>query len=248
LGRSEEGSIVTGSPYIYTNYLRKKAPHMANRTVQLTDELYDYIVSVSVREPQTMRDLRTETATLAEAGMQIGPEQAQFMSLLIKLIGAKRTLELGTFTGYSALTVALALPEDGQIVACDVSDEWTSIGRRYWEEAGVAHKIDLRIAPALETISKLSTDASQQNTFDFAFIDADKENYGAYFEHCMKLVRPGGLIAIDNVLRGGAVVDKSDQDAGTAEIRELNAKLAYDERVDVSLVPIGDGLTLVRKR
>lgn len=195
-----------------------------------------------------MRDLRTETATLAEAGMQIGPEQAQFMSLLIKLIGAKRTLELGTFTGYSALTVALALPEDGQIVACDVSDEWTSIGRRYWEEAGVAHKIDLRIAPALETISKLSTDASQQNTFDFAFIDADKENYGAYFEHCMKLVRPGGLIAIDNVLRGGAVVDKSDQDAGTAEIRELNAKLAYDERVDVSLVPIGDGLTLVRKR
>lgn len=221
---------------------------MTNRTVQLTDELYDYLVSVSVREPQTMRDLRAETAKLAEHGMQIGPEQAQFMSLLIKLIGAKRTLELGTFTGYSALTVALALPEDGQIVACDVSDEWTSIGRRYWEEAGVAHKIDLRIAPALETLSKMSADASQQDTFDFAFIDADKDNYGAYFEHCIRLVRPGGLIAIDNVLRGGAVVDKSDQKAGTVAIRELNAKLAYDERVDVSLVPIGDGLTLVRKR
>jgi predicted O-methyltransferase YrrM len=214
----------------------------------MTDPLYDYLLSVSVREPEVMRDLRAETAKLAEAGMQIGAEQGQFMSLLIKLIGAKRTLEVGTFTGYSALTVALALPEDGRIIACDVSEEWTSIGRRYWQRAGVAHKIDLRIGPGNETLAKLVADASQHNHFDFAFIDADKSNYGAYFEHCIKLVRPGGLIAIDNVLWGGSVVDESDQTADTVAIRQLNAKLYQDQRVDVSLVPIGDGLTLARKR
>jgi predicted O-methyltransferase YrrM len=219
-----------------------------NRTVEITAPLYDYLLSVSVREPQVMRDLRAETAKLAEHGMQIGPDQAQFMSLLVKLSGAKRALEVGTFTGYSALTVALALPEDGQLVACDVSEEWTNIGRRYWQRAGVAHKIDLRIAPALETLGQLSTDSRWHNSFDFAFIDADKDNYGAYFEYCLKLVRPGGLITIDNVLRGGAVIDLSDQEAGTLAIRELNAKLYADERVDLCLVPIGDGLTLARKR
>ncbi len=221
---------------------------MTNRTVELTESLYDYMLSVSVREPEVLTELRAETAKLAESGMQIGPEQGQFMSLLVKLIGAKRTLEVGTFTGYSALTVALALPEDGQIIACDVSDEWTSIGRRYWQRAGIAHKIDLRIGPGNETLTKLVADHKQHNSFDFAFIDADKSNYGAYFEHCIKLVRPGGLIAVDNVLWGGAVVDAIDQKEDTVAIRELNAKLHKDERVDVSLVPIGDGLTLARKR
>ncbi len=221
---------------------------MANRMTAMTDPLYDYLLSVSVREPEVMRDLRAETATLAEGGMQIGPEQGQFMSSLVKLLGAKRTLEIGTFTGYSALTVALALPEDGRLVACDVSEEWTSIGRRYWERAGVAHKIDLRIGPGKETLAKMVADSSQHNSFDFAFIDADKSNYGAYFEHCMKLVRPGGLIAIDNVLWGGSVVDESDQTPDTVAIRELNAKLYQDQRIDLSLVPIGDGLTLARKR
>jgi caffeoyl-CoA O-methyltransferase len=216
--------------------------------VELTESLYDYMLSVSVREPEVLTELRAETAKLAESGMQIGPEQGQFMSLLVKLIGAKRTLEVGTFTGYSALTVALALPEDGQIIACDVSDEWTSIGRRYWQRAGIAHKIDLRIGPGNETLTKLVADHKQHNSFDFAFIDADKSNYGAYFDHCIKLVRPGGLIAVDNVLWGGAVVDASDQTEDTVAIRELNAKLHKDERVDVSLVPIGDGLTLARKR
>jgi predicted O-methyltransferase YrrM len=221
---------------------------MANRTVELTESLYDYLLSVSVREAEVLADLRAETAKLAEGGMQIGPEQGQFMSLLIKLIGAKYTLEVGTFTGYSALTVALALPEDGQLIACDVSEEWTSIGRRYWQRAGVAHKIDLRIGPGKETLAKLVADSSQHNRFDFAFIDADKSNYGVYFEHCIKLVRPGGLISVDNVLWGGSVVKESDQSADTVAIRELNAKLHKDERVDLSLVPIGDGLTLARKR
>jgi caffeoyl-CoA O-methyltransferase len=180
--------------------------------------------------------------------MQIGAEQGQFMSLLVRLIGAKRTLEVGTFTGYSALTVALALPADGQVIACDVSEEWTSIGRRYWQRAGVAHKIDLRIAPGNETLAKLVADHSQHNSFDFAFIDADKSNYGSYYEYCIQLVRPGGLIAVDNVLWSGGVIDPSDQRPDTLAIRALNAKLHDDERVDVSLVPIGDGLMLARKR
>jgi caffeoyl-CoA O-methyltransferase len=221
---------------------------MANRTIEMTDPLYDYMLSVSVREPEVLRDLRAETAKLAEAGMQIGAEQGQFMSLLVRLIGAKRTLEVGTFTGYSALTVALALPADGQVIACDVSEEWTSIGRRYWQRAGVAHKIDLRIAPGNETLAKLVADRSQHNSFDFAFIDADKSNYGSYYEYCIQLVRPGGLIAVDNVLWSGGVIDPSDQKPDTLAIRALNAKLHDDERVDVSLVPIGDGLMLARKR
>jgi caffeoyl-CoA O-methyltransferase len=221
---------------------------MANRSTELTEPLYDYMLSISLREPQVMSDLRAETAKLPEGGMQIGPDQAQFMGMLVKLIGAKRALEVGTFTGYSALTVALALPEDGQLVACDVSDEWTSIGRRYWQKAGVAHKIDLRIAPALETLGKMAADRSQHNSFDFAFIDADKDNYDAYFEYAMQLVRPGGLITIDNIFRGGAVIDAKDLDAGTDAIRQLNAKLKHDERVEVAVVSIGDGLTLARKK
>jgi predicted O-methyltransferase YrrM len=219
---------------------------VSRRTEPLTDELYDYLLSVSLREPDVLRRLREETATMEQAGLQISPEQGQLMSLLVELVGASRTLEIGTFTGYSALMVALALPPDGYVVACDVSEEWTSIGRRYWAEAGVEHKIDLRLGPALDTLDTLL--AEERVGFDFAFIDADKESYGAYYERCLALVRPGGLIAIDNVLWHGRVIDPSATDADTEAIRAFNAKLAKDERVSLSLVPIGDGMTLARKR
>ena len=220
---------------------------MSSKTIQMSDDLHAYLLDVSLREPDVLRRLREETRPMEAAGMQISPEQGQFMRLLMKLVGAKRTLEVGTFTGYSALATAMALPEDGCIVACDVSEEWTSIGRRYWEEAGVAHKIDLRIGPAAETLASLLDDG-QAGTFDFAFIDADKNNYDTYYEHALKLVKPGGLIGIDNVLWGGRVLDAKRDDDDTVAIRALNQKLHADERVDLSLVPIGDGLTLMRVR
>jgi caffeoyl-CoA O-methyltransferase len=220
---------------------------MSRRTEPLTDELYDYILDVSLREPPVLRELRGETGALEKAQMQISPEQGQFMALLVQLIGARRTLEVGTFTGYSALVVALALPADGRVIACDVSEEWTTIGRRYWRKAGVADKIDLRLAPALETLDGLLREG-RQGHFDFAFIDADKPNYDAYYERCLELVRPGGLIAIDNVLWHGKVIDAAVTDDDTEAIRRLNAKLKSDERVTLSLVPIGDGLTLARRR
>jgi caffeoyl-CoA O-methyltransferase len=179
--------------------------------------------------------------------MQISPEQGQFMRLLIQLIGAKKTLEVGVFTGYSSLSVALALPADGKIIACDVSEEFTAIARRYWQEARVAEKIDLRLAPALETLDELLA-TGQAKTFDFAFIDADKENYDAYYERSLQLIRPGGLIAIDNVLWSGRIADPHIQDESTQAIRALNQKLRNDERVTLSLIPIGDGLTLALKR
>ena len=194
-----------------------------------------------------MRRLREETAALEMAQMQIGPEQGQFMALLVELMGARKTLEVGTFTGYSALAVALALPEVGRLVACDISEEWTAMGRRYWEEAGVAHKIDLRLAPALETLDELLTEGSA-GTFDFAFIDADKEGYDAYYERSLELIRTGGLIAFDNTLWEGKVVDPTATDVDTEAIRAINTKLAGDERVTLSLLPVGDGLTLARKR
>jgi predicted O-methyltransferase YrrM len=178
--------------------------------------------------------------------MQISPEQGQFMALLVKLIGAKKTLEVGVFTGYSSLVVALALPADGKIVACDVSEEYTSVARRYWQQAGVADKIDLHIAPALETLDNLLT-AGERETFDFAFIDADKGNYDNYYERCLELIRPGGLIAIDNVLWSGKVADTEIQDNQTNKIRALNRKLHEDSRITLSLVPIADGLTLAMK-
>jgi len=181
------------------------------------------------------------------AQMQIGPEQGQFMALLVELMGARNALEIGTFTGYSALAVALALPEGGRLVACDISEEWTAVGRRYWEEAGVAHKIDLRLAPALETLDALLTEG-RAGAFDFAFIDADKEGYDAYYERSLELVRTGGLIAFDNTLWGGKVVDPTATDVDTEAIRAINTKLAGDERVTLSLLPVGDGLTLARKR
>ena len=220
---------------------------MARRTMSLTDELYDYILSVSLREPEVLFRLREETAALPWAECQISPEQGQFIAFLVRLLGARRALEVGVFTGYSSLWVALALPEDGQMIACDVNAEWTTTAQRYWREAGVDHKIDLRLAPAVETLDEL-VETGESSSFDFAFIDADKQNYDAYYERCLRLVRPGGLIAIDNVLRYGLVADEGAQDWTTRETRTLNRKLHADERVDISLVPIADGLTLVRKR
>ena len=220
---------------------------MSNRTLSMTDALYDYLLTVSSREPEILRRLREETARLPNAGMQIGPEQGQFMGLLIQLMGARRTLEVGVFTGYSSLAVALALPPDGRVVACDVSEEWTAIARRYWAEAGVAGKIELRLGPAVETLDALLADG-QTEGFDIAFIDADKENYDHYYERALRLVRPGGLIAIDNVLWSGRVADPEAQGESLVAIRALNAKLHRDERVTLSLVPIGDGLTLALRR
>jgi caffeoyl-CoA O-methyltransferase len=220
---------------------------MASRTLSLTDPLYDYLLKVSLREPPLLARLREETEALPLAAMQISPEQGQFMALLVELIGARRTLEVGTFTGYSALCVARALPADGQIVACDVSAEYTDVARRYWAEAGIADKIDLRLAPALDTLDALLDDG-QAGAFDFAFIDADKKNYNGYYERCLALLRTGGLVAVDNVLWNGAVIDPVEQDPDTQAIRKLNLQLQQDERVSLSLVPIGDGLALARKR
>ena len=220
---------------------------MARRSINLTDPLHEYLVASSVREPAVLARLRAVTAPLEMAGMQISAEQGQFMRLLVELIGAKRVIEVGTFTGYSSLAMALSLPADGRIVACDVSKDWTDIARRHWTEAGVAGKIDLRLAPARDTLDALIK-AGEQGHYDFAFIDADKKNYDAYYECCLQLVRTGGLLAIDNVLWNGKVIDPSANDEDTNAIRALNAKIAKDERVSVSLVPIGDGLTLARKR
>ena len=220
---------------------------MSNSHTNITDELAVYLRRVSLREPAVMRRLRERTASEPQARMQITPEQGQFMQLLVQILGARKTLEVGVFTGYSALAVALALPPDGRVTACDVSAEWTSIGKPYWEEAGVAHKIDLRLAPAVDTLDRLIADG-QQGTYDFAFIDADKTNYDRYYERTLVLVRPGGLIGIDNVLWHSRVIDPSVNDADTMAIRSLNTKIHADERVSLSLVPIGDGLTLARKR
>ena len=218
---------------------------MLNQSLGIDPQLYRYLQSVSLREPEILTQLRQETAKHPMGNMQIAPEQGQFMALLVQLIGAKKTLEVGVFTGYSALAVALALPADGKVVACDVSEEYTAIARRYWQLAGVAHKIDLRIAPALATLNQL---LAQAQTFDFAFIDADKSNYEHYYERALQLVRPGGLIAIDNVLWSGRVADPQVQDNRTQAIRALNRKLHQDQRVTISLVPIADGLTLARKK
>jgi predicted O-methyltransferase YrrM len=224
---------------------------MAGRRTEIDDRLHDYLLANSLREPEVLRRLREETAGLPHAGMQIGPEQGQFMALLVELIGARRTLEIGTFTGYSALAVALALPADGRVVACDVSEEFTAVARRYWAEAGVADKIDLHLAPALETLDRLlgpGPGGGQAGHFDFAFIDADKVNYDGYYERVLSLLRPGGLAAIDNVLWDGKVVEAAPDDPDTQAIRALNAKLKHDARVTISLLPLGDGLTLARKR
>lgn len=220
---------------------------MSTRSLGLEPRLYDYLLAVSVREPSILAELRAETAQLPSAGMQISPEQGQFMRLLVELIGARRTLEIGVFTGYSSTCVAMALPDDGKLVACDVNDEYTSIARRYWRRAGVDGRIQLELRPALETLDRLLA-TGQAGAFDFAFIDADKENYAAYYERCVQLLRRGGLMAIDNVLWDGSVANPDDQRSSTQAIRALNERLRVDERVSVSLVPIGDGLFLARRR
>lgn len=220
---------------------------MSNKTFTLDERLYDYLLAVSLREPPILAELRRETRADPLARMQIAPEQGQFMALLAKLTGAKRYLEIGVYTGYSSLWMALALPEDGSVVACDVSEEWTSVARRYWERAGVGHKIELRLAPALVTLDELIA-AGEAERFDLAFIDADKENYWAYFERCLELVRPGGLIAIDNTLWSGKVADPDDHEPTTEAVRAFNRRLWGEGRVELSLVPIGDGLTLALKK
>ncbi|MBP0018762.1 MAG: class I SAM-dependent methyltransferase [Cyanobacteria bacterium SBLK] len=219
---------------------------MARNTVGLDDRLTDYLRSVSVREPEILQELRRETANHPMAQMQIAPEQGQFMALLVQLMGAKKALEVGVFTGYSSLAVALALPEDGTMVACDVNAEYTAIARRYWEKAGVSHKINLYIAPALETLDRLLVEGEGE-TFDFAFIDADKSNYKNYYNRAFALVRSGGLIAIDNVLWSGRVADPKVQDNRTKSMRAFNEKLYQDKNITLSLVPIADGLTLALK-
>lgn len=221
---------------------------MSSRTIELTEPLYDYLLKVGTRESEPARALRRATQESTRAAMmQISPEQGAFMGLLVRMIGARRTIEVGTFTGYSALVVAEALPEDGRLIACDVSDEWTSVGRPFWEQAGVAGKIDLRLQPAADTLAEL-LDGGEAGRFDFAFIDADKGNYDTYYERCLELVRPGGVIGIDNVLWNGRVVDEAATDDDTAAIRTLNEKVQADGRVDACLLPIGDGLTLAVKR
>lgn len=220
---------------------------MSSRTFQLSDAVHAYLIRETMRESPLLARLRAQTAVLPGANMQISPEQGQFMRLLIELTGAQRALEIGVFTGYSALCVAEALPDDGRLIACDVSEEWTAIARQYWKEAGVAAKIDLRIGNAAATLDALLREGGE-NRFDFAFIDADKAAYDRYYELCLRLVRPGGLIAIDNALWSGRVGDRAAQDPDTVALRALNVKVRDDERVTSSLVPIGDGLLLARRR
>ncbi len=219
---------------------------MSTRTLGLDDVLHQYLLDVSVDEDPVARALRARTATLEEHYMQISPEQGQFFKLLLRMMNAQQVIEVGTYTGYSALCMAQMVGVRGQVVCCDISEEWTAIGREFWQQAGVAERIDLRLAPALETLEQMRQ-AGEAGRFDFAFIDADKGNYQAYYEHLLDLIRPGGVIAVDNTLWSGRVADPSEQESDTVAIREFNRMLASDSRVMVSLVPIGDGLTLARK-
>ena len=220
---------------------------MSSKTLQLPDRLHAYLLANSLRETPLQRRLRGATQRIPMAGMQISPEQGMFMQLLVRLTRAKRVIEVGTFTGYSSLAMALAMPAAGRIVCCDLSDTWTAVARRYWKKAGVEGKISLRVAPALETLDRLLAKGGA-GRYDFAFIDADKPNYANYYERCLMLVRRGGLIAVDNTLWGGSVADLRVRDASTRAIRAFNRKLHRDRRIELSLVPIGDGLTLALKR
>lgn len=219
---------------------------MAKQPLQVTERLYSYILEFGFRDDPLLQELRAETAKLPASMMQISPEQGQFMALLAQLMGVRRAIEIGTFTGYSSLSVARALPADGKLICCDVSEEYTAVARRYWAKAGVAGKIDLRLAPALDTLKELKRSAP--GSFDMAFIDADKTNYPHYYEAVLDLLRPGGVVLIDNVLWGGDVADPAAQDSETTTLRTLNSLIAADSRVDFCLLPIADGLTIARKR
>lgn len=218
-----------------------------NKVITFTDELYDYLLTHTLRETDAQRELRERTAEMPEAELQIAAEQSSVLALLARLVGAKRAIEIGVFTGYSALTVAQCLPPDGTLIACDVSDEWTGIGRPFWEQDGVADRIDLRLAPALETLDRLHADG-QAGMFDFAFIDADKGNASNYYERCLSLVRSGGVICVDNTLWGGMIADPERQDADTRAMREINASVQQDERVHMALVNVGDGMLIAMKK
>ena len=220
---------------------------MSSSTIGLNNELRKYMLDVSFRDDEILKQLREETLTLKEAQMQISPEQGAFLSILTKILNAKKTLDIGVFTGYSSLVVARELPDDGSVVACDTSIEWTSIAKKYWKLAGVDNKVGLHLAPARETLEKLIEDG-QASTYDFSFIDADKINYQSYYEYSLTLVKPGGIIAVDNVLWSGQVIDEYDSEPATRAIRSFNEKLYQDDRVSISMVPIGDGLTLAYKK
>jgi predicted O-methyltransferase YrrM len=220
---------------------------MADRTIGISDDLAAYVRELGAREPAVLTRLREATAALPQHRMQVAPEEGAFLAMLVELTGARRCIEVGTFTGYSSTAVALALPADGRLVCCDVSEEWTAIARRHWDEAGVADRIDLRIAPAVETLDGLLADG-EEGSYDFAFVDADKTGYDGYYERLLRLVRPGGLIAIDNTLWGGRVLDRDTEDEDTRAIQALNAKLRDDERVSLVLLPLADGVTLARRR
>ena len=220
---------------------------MTKSTTGLDPALYEYILQTTLREPEVLARLRRETDSHPQARMQISPDQGQLLGLLVELMGARRVIEVGTFTGYSSLAMALALPDDGEMVCCDVSEDYTSVARRYWAEAGVDQRITLRLVPAVETLDALISEG-RAGTFDMAFIDADKENYQTYFDRCLTLLRPGGLVAVDNVLWNGRVIDPSDDTVDTKAIRAFNAGLKDDDRVTVSLLSVADGLTLARKR
>jgi predicted O-methyltransferase YrrM len=220
---------------------------MAYHRSVLPEAIDRYVRTVGARETPVQRALREATARLPEAGMQIGADEASLLALLVRMVDARRALEIGTFTGYSALAIAAALGPDGRLVCCDINREWTDIGRSHWSKAGVAERIDLRLAPALETLRALARDPGP-GSFDFVFIDADKSGYDAYYEHALTLLRPGGVVAIDNTLWGGAVTDPAPKDADTAALRALNAKIHADERVDAVLLTVGDGVTIARKR
>ena len=219
---------------------------MSSGILSYTSSLRQYVWQYGLREHPALKELRTETEKLPSSMMQICPEQGALMGNLIRLIAAKKTIEVGTYTGYSAMAVALALPDDGEVVACDVSEEWTSVAKKAWEKAGIANKIDLQLAPASNTLDALLAEG-KEGSFDFAFIDADKTNYQIYYEQCLSLIRQGGVIVIDNVLWGGAVTDSNRNDADTEAIRDLNQFIATDERVSISMIPVGDGLTVAVK-
>jgi predicted O-methyltransferase YrrM len=219
---------------------------LSNRTLSIDDRVYDYLLSVSLKESELLTQLREETAGIEFSEMQIAPEQGQFMALLVKLMGARRALEIGTFTGYSSVVIASALPEDGELVCCDDSEEWTSMARKYWQQAGLEDRINFKLGDASRTLQAM-VDEGREGTFDFIFIDADKQNYPLYYELSLKLLRAGGLIAVDNTLWSGDVADPGNDEPGTRAIRRFNEMLRQDERVEISLVTIGDGLTLVHK-